>query len=59
MKISDGQKCFLLTGFNNFFDLVTFISNGEWYLFDMWVFRGFYPTVLVFKAIAENNGPTV
>jgi|GEM_PF-2631159 len=39
--ISDGQICFLLTGFKNLFDLVTFISNGERGLFDIWVFQGF------------------
>ena len=37
----DGQKCFLQTGFNNLFDLVTFISNGDGYFFDGWVFQGF------------------
>jgi len=32
--VFDGQKCFLQTGFNNLFDLVTLISNGKSYLFD-------------------------
>jgi hypothetical protein len=39
--IFDDQRCFLQTGFNNLFDVVTFISNGQCYLFDLWVFQGF------------------
>jgi hypothetical protein len=41
--IFDDQRCFLQTGFNNLFDVVTFISNGKCYLFDAWVF-GVYLT---------------
>jgi len=39
--IFENQKSLLQTGFRNLFDLVTFISNGERYLFDGWVFQGF------------------
>jgi len=35
----DGQMCFLPTALNNLFDLITFISNGECYLFGIWVFQ--------------------
>jgi len=55
--IFDDQRCCLQTGFNNLFDAVTFISNGECYLFDERVFRVFQPTVWIFSSIAENSGP--
>ena len=46
--IFDDQRCFLQTGFDNLFDAVTFISNRECYLFDVWVLRGFLPDCLNF-----------
>jgi len=39
--IFDGQKWFLPIGSNNLFGIVTFISNGECYLFDAEVFHIF------------------
>jgi hypothetical protein len=46
--IFDDQRCFLQTGLNNLFDVVTFISNQEWHLFDARAFRGFLPDYLKF-----------
>jgi hypothetical protein len=33
--IFDGQRCLRQTDLNNLFDLITFISNGECYLFEL------------------------
>jgi len=54
----DDQRCYLQTDLNILFDLVTIISNGEWYLFDARSFWELYPIILIFGTIAENSGST-
>jgi hypothetical protein len=50
----DERRCHSQCSSNNFFDFVTFISNGEAYLFDASAFYGFLVNCLNFWCICRE-----